>query len=140
GGGMSHHRPGPGLPPGEKSANFGASLKRLLRAMAPERVRLVVVLVLAVVAVGLQVLGPTLLGRATDIVFNGVVGRMLPPGSTLEQAVAALRASGQDQVAQMVGGMENVVPGQGIDFDALGRMAMLVLAVYIGSAVFLWIQ
>ncbi|WP_454083494.1 ABC transporter ATP-binding protein [Georgenia sp. Marseille-Q6866] len=139
---MSHHRPGPGagVPPGEKSANFGASLRRLLRAMAPERVRLVVVLVLAVVAVGLQVLGPTLLGRATDIVFNGVVGRMLPAGSTLDQAVAALRASGQDQVAQMVGGMENVVPGQGIDFDALGRMALLVLAVYVGSAVFLWIQ
>ncbi len=140
---MSHHGRGPGLPPGEKSANFGASLRRLLRTMAPERVRLVVVVVLAVVAVALQVLGPALLGRATDIVFDGVVGRllgdMLPPGFTQEQAVAALEAAGQEQVAEMVSGM-NVVPGQGIDFTALGRTILLVLGVYLASALFLWIQ
>jgi len=140
---MSHHGRGPGLPPGEKSANFGASLRRLLRTMAPERVRLVVVVVLAVVAVALQVLGPALLGRTTDIVFDGVVGRllgdMLPPGFTQEQAVAALEAAGQEQVAEMVSGM-NVVPGQGIDFSALGRTILLVLGVYLASALFLWIQ
>src|SRR5690625_939866 len=106
---MSH--PGTGTPPGQKSQNFGPSLRRLLREVGGERVRLVVVVVLAVVAVGLQVLGPALLGRATDIVFNGVVGRLLPPGITQEQAVAGLRASGQDQVAEMVAGMDQVVPG-----------------------------
>jgi len=134
---MSH--PGTGTPPGQKSQNFGPSLRRLLRSMSVERVRLVVVVVLAVVAVGLQVLGPALLGRATDIVFNGVVGRMLPPGTTQEQAVEALRAGGQEQVAEMVSGMD-VVPGQGIDFGALAQMILLVLFVYVASAAFLWIQ
>ncbi len=141
---MSHGRPGPGVPPGQKSANFGASLRRLLRSMAPERVRLVAVVVLAVLAVALQVVGPALLGRATDIVFDGVVGNILgqnfPPGTTQEEAVAGLRAAGQDQVAEMVAGMGEVVPGQGIDFDALADVILLVLGVYVASAVLLWIQ
>ncbi len=141
---MSHGRPGPGggpgVPPGQKSANFGASVRRLLRSMAPERARLVVVVVLAVVAVGLQVLGPALLGRATDIVFDGVVGRMLPAGVTQEEAVEGLRSAGQDQVAEMVAGMDGVVPGQGIDFGELAATIVLVLAVYVVSALFLWIQ
>src|SRR5690625_2488483 len=136
---MSHPGTGAGAAPGQKSENFGASLRRLLRSMSVVRVRLVAVIVLAVVAVGLQVLGPALLGRATDIVFNGVVGRMLPPGTTQEQAVEALRAGGQEQVAEMVSGMD-VVPGQGIDFGALAQMILLVLLVYVASAAFLWVQ
>ncbi|TNC17188.1 ATP-binding cassette domain-containing protein [Georgenia sp. 311] len=140
---MSHHGRGPGLPPGERSANFGASLRRLLGSMAHERVRLVVVVVLAVVAVTLQVLGPALLGRATNIVFDGVVGRMLgemlPSGFSKEQAVDALRAAGNDQLADLVRGMD-VVPGQGIDFGALGQTILLVLGVYLAAAAFLWIQ
>src|SRR5690625_3856580 len=135
---MSH--PGTGTPPGQKSQNFGPSLRRLLRSMSVERVRLVVVVVLAVVAVGLQVLGPALLGRATDIVFDGVVGRMLPAGVTQEEAVEGLRSAGQDQVAEMVAGMDGVVPGQGIDFGELAATIVLVLAVYVVSALFLWIQ
>ncbi|WP_324652730.1 ABC transporter ATP-binding protein [Georgenia sp. H159] len=143
---MSGHRPGPGMgmgagvPPGQKSANFGASLRRLLRTMRPERVRLVVVVVLAVLAVALQVTGPALLGRATNIVFDGVVGRTLPDGATLEQAVAGLRAAGENQVADMVSGMDGVVPGQGIDFGALTTVILTVLVVYVASAAFLWVQ
>ncbi|WP_299277061.1 ABC transporter ATP-binding protein [uncultured Georgenia sp.] len=136
---MSHHGPGPGVPPGQKSANFGATLRRLLRELGTEKLRLLGVVVLAVAAVALQVVGPALLGRATDIVFNGVVGRMLPPGVTQEQAVEGLRRGGQEQVAEMVAGMD-LVPGQGIDFGALTRVILLVLAVYLGSSLLMWVQ
>ncbi|UNX56081.1 ABC transporter ATP-binding protein/permease [Georgenia sp. TF02-10] len=122
-----------------KPTAFRASLARLLRTLRPERVRLVAVVVLGAVSVALQVLGPKLLGDATNIVFNGVVGQMLPPGTSQEQAVQGLRAAGQDQVAEMVSGMD-LVPGQGIDFDALGRTVLLVLAVYAVAAVLLWLQ
>ncbi len=134
---MSHPRAG--APPVQKSQNFRQSFRRLLRALSTERLRLVVVVLLAVVAVGLQVLGPALLGRATDIVFDGVVGRMLPPGTTQEEAVAGLRAAGQDQVAEMISGMD-LVPGQGIDFGALSQVILLVLLVYVASGLFLWVQ
>ena len=55
--------------PAEKSLNFGPSIRRLLRMLRPERLKLGVVLLLALIAVGLAVLGPRILGRATDVIF-----------------------------------------------------------------------
>ncbi|WP_448071841.1 ABC transporter ATP-binding protein [Georgenia yuyongxinii] len=139
---MSGHGPmgrGPVVAPGQKSMNFGPSLRRVVRSLGPERARLVAVVVLGTASVALSVLGPKILGDATNIVFDGVVGRTLPAGVTKEQAVAGLRAAGQGKVADMVSGMD-VVPGQGIDFAALGTTVAVVLAVYVLAAVFLWLQ
>ena len=44
----------------------------------------------------------------------------LPAGMTQAQAEAALRAAGQDQLADMLSGM-TVTPGVGVDFSELGR-------------------
>jgi ATP-binding cassette, subfamily B, multidrug efflux pump len=60
--------------PVERSDKFGASTKRLLMRLRPERAGVVAVLVFAVVAVSLQVVGPRILGRATNIVFDGLRG------------------------------------------------------------------
>ena len=61
--------------PAERSKDFGATAHRLARRMAPDRARVLLVLVLAVVSVTLLVLGPRVLGHATDIVFNGLLRR-----------------------------------------------------------------
>ncbi|GEA81057.1 ABC transporter ATP-binding protein [Cellulomonas uda] len=139
-------RPGPGHGPmgamgmpGEKSMDFRASGRRFLRDLRPERVRLVAVVVLGVASVVLAVVGPKLLGTATDVLFEGVVGSMLPAGISQADAVAGLRAQGQGQLADMVSGMQ-VVPGQGVDFDRLGSILLVVLAVYVGSFLFGWAQ
>jgi ATP-binding cassette subfamily B protein len=92
-----------------------------------------------VISVALSVLGPWILGRATDIIFAGVVGSQLPSGVTKEQAVAQLRTSGNVRLADMVGAMD-VVPGQGIDFDALGRVLLLALLVGLLGSAFLLVQ
>jgi ATP-binding cassette subfamily B protein len=60
--------------PLEKSMDFGASTRRLLRRIGPERPKLVLVLFLAVVSVSLVVLGPKVLGHATDIIVQGLGG------------------------------------------------------------------
>ncbi|RPF28061.1 ATP-binding cassette subfamily B protein [Georgenia muralis] len=130
---------GLGAAPPAKVADFRGSLRRLLAALRPERAWLGAVVVLGAVSVALAVMGPKLLGDATNIVFDGVVGRMLPAGSTKDEAVEALRAAGEDRMADLVSGT-GVVPGQGIDFDALGGQIVVVLAVYVLSAVFLWAQ
>jgi ATP-binding cassette subfamily B protein len=57
--------------PAEKAKDFGGSLGRLTRRMGPEMVRVTAVLVLAVASVSLTVLGPRLLGHATNIVVQG---------------------------------------------------------------------
>jgi ATP-binding cassette subfamily B multidrug efflux pump len=60
--------------PAEKSADFGGSTRRLLGRMRPERRGTVLVFALALVSVTMAVVGPRILGRATDIVFDGVRG------------------------------------------------------------------
>ncbi|MDH6679109.1 ATP-binding cassette subfamily B multidrug efflux pump [Rhodococcus sp. LBL1] len=131
--------PMPGTPgaPAAKAEHFGASMKRLLGRLSPHRVAVSCVLVLAVISVVLSVIGPKLLGHATNLIFDGVIGRQLPAGLTKDQAVEGLRAAGQDQFADMVSGMD-LVPGVGIDFTAVGRVLALVLALYIVSSLVSW--
>jgi ATP-binding cassette subfamily B multidrug efflux pump len=60
--------------PTERSDDFGAALRRLGALLAGERVRLGGVLFLTVASVALIVLGPRLLGEATDIIVEGLGG------------------------------------------------------------------
>jgi ATP-binding cassette, subfamily B, multidrug efflux pump len=62
---------GAGMPV-EKSKNFKVSARRLANRMQAERKTFVIVILLAVVSVTLSVIGPRLVGRATDTIFNGI--------------------------------------------------------------------
>ncbi|MFG3699630.1 ABC transporter ATP-binding protein [Micromonospora sp. NPDC047620] len=125
--------------PAERSMNFGPSARRLLRRLRPDRLALVAVIALAVVSVGLSVVGPKVLGHATDLIFTGVIGRQLPAGTTADQAVAAARAAGNDSFADMLARMD-VVPGVGIDFAALARVLLLALGLYLAASALMWWQ
>jgi ATP-binding cassette subfamily B multidrug efflux pump len=114
----------------QRSMQFGPSSRRLLGRMRPERAKALAVVLLAVVSVALTVVGPRILGEATDLVFAGLLGRDLPPGTTRAQAAEQLRASGNDNLADMVAAMEHLVPGQGIDFTAVAQVLLWVVAIY----------
>ena len=137
--------PGPGRGPfgggmvGQKSQTFLPSAKRLAGRLAPERGKAMAVVLLGVVSVSLSVVGPKILGHATDLIFNGLFGRQLPSGSSKAQAVAALRSRGDDRLADMLAHM-NVVPGRGVDFTAVAHVLLLVLAVYVASSALAWLQ
>ena len=59
--------------PTERSAKFGESVRRLVRLMGPERPVLLAVAAAAVGSASLNVLGPRVLGRATDVIIRGVL-------------------------------------------------------------------
>jgi ATP-binding cassette subfamily B protein len=59
--------------PGERSGDFGTAVRRLGTMLRAERLRLGAVAVLAVGSVVLVVIGPRLLGDATDIIVRGVL-------------------------------------------------------------------
>ena len=61
--------------PVEKSENFSETAKRLIRLMADEKYLVILIMFLAVVSVALVVLGPRILGHATDILFDGLTKR-----------------------------------------------------------------
>ncbi|MFC5500975.1 ABC transporter ATP-binding protein [Lysinimonas soli] len=125
--------------PVEKAMNFGPSAKRLLGRLRPERAMIVGVVLLGVVSVVLSVLGPKILGQATNLIFEGVISKSLPAGTTKAQVIAGLRAQGQNQQAELLSGMD-LHPGQGIDFSSLQLVLGIVLLLYVFSSVFSWLQ
>jgi len=127
-----------GPPPGKANA-FWPSFTRMLALLAPFRIQLAVAGLASVVSVVLTMIAPKVLGLATNIVFEGAISSRLPAGTTKEQAVESLIASGHGEMADMVRAMD-LLPGAGIDYGALGRVLLLALAVYIGSAVLSWLE
>ena len=125
--------------PAEKSMNFGPSAKRLLARLSPHRAGVIIVIALSVVSVTLSVLGPKLLGEATNIIFSGIISKTLPTGVTQQQVIDQLRASGDNQKADFISGM-TLTPGQGIDFSALQMVLGIVLLIYVLASVFSWLS
>ncbi|HVH63902.1 MAG TPA: ABC transporter ATP-binding protein [Candidatus Dormibacteraeota bacterium] len=130
---------GMGGPPAGKTKNAGKTLRQLLARLRPELNLISFVVLLGSGSVFFSVIGPKIIGNATNIIFDGVVGKMLPAGMTKAQAIAVLKAHGQGQIAQMLSGMD-VTPGKGIDFTALGETLMLAVAVYLIASAFAWAQ
>jgi ATP-binding cassette subfamily B protein len=114
----------------EKALDFRSSSLRLLRMLGPQRTYLIGALLFGVGSVVLSVTGPKVLGHATDLIFAGVISSQLPAGTSKAEVVASLRARGETTRADMLESMD-LVPGQGIPFDQVGRVLLVVLAIYV---------
>jgi ATP-binding cassette subfamily B multidrug efflux pump len=142
-GGPGHFGP-PGLiGTGDKAKNFKASFRRLLGQLRPERRVLIAVVLLAVISVTCSVGSPKILLRATNAIFAGAISRQINGYAgdtwTKEQVVQQLEASGQQDRAQMISGMD-LRPGRGVDFGYVGRIVAIVTAIYLLSSLFAWLQ
>ncbi len=125
--------------PTSKPRDFAGAVRRLASLLGPHRFTIALVVVLAIASVAFSVTGPRIIGRATNIIFEGVVGKQLPAGMAKDQVVAGLRASGRDTLADMLEAMD-VEPGRGIDFERLGSTAVLIAAIYLAAALLSWGQ
>lgn len=130
---------GHGMAPAARSKDFKASSRRLLAQLRPERWRIVLVMVLAIVSVGFNIAGPKITGTATTKLFEGVIGKQLPAGVSKAQVVTMLRQKGKSQLADMIAGMD-VKPGVGVDFAVIGKTLITVAIIYLLASLFLWLQ
>ena len=128
-----------GAQPAQKSKDLRGTVRRLLARLGPERFKFVLALFLGATSVGFVVSGPEILGRATNVLFNGIVGKELKPGTTKAQAIQLLRDHGHGQIASMIAGM-NITPGVGVDINELGRVLALGALVYLLGAAFSYFQ
>lgn len=125
--------------PAERSRDFRGTAIRMVKRLAPQRFLTATVITLSMTGIAIGVIGPRILGHATDLLFNGVIGRQLPAGQSREQAVETARARGDGQFAQMLSGM-NVIPGQGVDFHAIGMTLASALSLYLIAGMLAWVQ
>ncbi|WP_423833180.1 ABC transporter ATP-binding protein [Streptomyces manipurensis] len=124
---------GPGgrmmMGPAQRSLDFKGSGKRLLGQLAQDRGKLWGMVLAVVGSVGCAVVGPKILGEATDLVFAGIVGREMPAGPTKQQVLDGMRADGRGGMADMLAGTD-FTPGRGIDFGAVGVVALWALLAF----------
>ncbi|MFF2506942.1 ABC transporter ATP-binding protein [Streptomyces sp. NPDC058067] len=118
--------------PDQRSMDFKGSGKRLLAQFKPEKTTMFAMIACAVVSVGLSVVGPKILGRATDLVFAGIVGRQMRPGTSKAQVLEGMRARGDSGIADMLSGID-FTPGKGIDFGAVGSVLGFALCTFLGA-------
>jgi len=125
--------------PAAKSKDFKGSAMRLLGYLKPHRWMLVLIVSLATISVGFTIVGPKILGEATNILFEGVISKQLPAGVTKDQVVAGLEAAGKTTQASMLASMD-IVPGTGVDFAAIRNILLGLVAIYLLAALFGWAQ
>jgi ABC-type multidrug transport system fused ATPase/permease subunit len=109
--------------------------RRLAALFRPERSRVIAVGVLCVLSAAFSAAGPALLGVATNIIFSGVVSKLVPADATRALAIAALRAHGQGQLADIFAAMD-IAPHAGVAVSRLGAVLGLTAVVYALSAGF----
>ncbi len=104
------HGPGGMMMPGEKAKDFKGTTRKLLDYLRPYWVVLIVVLIFSIGSTIFSIVGPKLLGQATNKLVEGIIAK----------------------VSQIAGG--------GIDFDYISRMMILLVVLYGISALFNYIQ
>ena len=101
---------------GDKPTHFWKTLNRLFGYMSKRLVAIISVFVLAIAAVVFQIQTPKVLGKATTAIFKGVM-------------------AGAQQLK-----MGQKITSFPIDFDKVGQILLTVIAMYVISAVFNFLQ
>lgn len=122
-----------------KAQDFGRSFRRMLGLLAPWKWSFAFVSLLGAIGVVLTVIAPRVLGEATNVIFEGWISLQLPAGVTQEQVVEQLRATGQEDLANIVSAA-TLTPGEGIDFVRLSQLVVIVLLLYVVASILSWIQ
>lgn len=99
---------GHGMSTGEKPKDFKKALKSLLVYLREYRILIIISIIFAIGSTIAAILGPKILGRATTLLFEGV--------------------------------MENIRGTGEVDFEGIGEIIITVIILYVGSAIFAYVQ
>jgi len=142
---------------GEKPKNFKATMKNLLQYSRPFWLSIVIVFVFAIASTTFAILSPKILGRATNQIASDFIsmkaydqivgslpkGTVIPPGTTGADFVNKMPASTTSKIpASIIDKIKalDLSHRPGIDFNKIRQIAMLLIGLYILSALFSYIQ
>jgi ATP-binding cassette subfamily B protein len=120
------------------------SLKRLVGYLMKDKLKVIVMLAAGAVSVFLLVLGPKIMGQGTNVLFEGILGKMLeaggiPKGTPKADIITMLNKSGKGNIAQMVDSMD-VKVGEGIDWHWFAMILVFTAAIYLVSILLRLVQ
>ena len=101
---------GPMKGPGEKAKDFKGTMKTLIKYLSKFKIAIIAVIIFAIGSATFSIVGPKVLGKATTKIFEGLIGKI----------------SGNSSA--------------GIDFEGIGRILLILLGLYIISAIFAFFQ
>ncbi len=123
----------------QKAKDFKNSFRRLFRRLLRDRVFVWMIVGFGVIATAMSVVGPRIMGHATDLVFTGFMSDKFTSGQSKQEIIDQLRANGQDKVANLISGMD-LHPGVGIDFRSLCWVLGAALVLYAMASFLQWHQ
>ncbi|MBM7871732.1 ATP-binding cassette subfamily B protein [Clostridium pascui] len=163
------HGGGPMTMPVEKAKDFKGTLKRLMKYLMPRKLNLIIVFITAIISTIFSIVGPKIMGNATTKLFEGLMAKgkyamdlfkpeniantlKMPdlPESLRKMITGAMAnpEAAKGTAAPKVD-VTNIDPelwtfiskhGPKIDFDYIGKIILILIGLYLISALFSYIQ
>lgn len=118
--------------PVEKAKNFKITLKRLIAYLKPEKYRFLIVFVLAVASTVFTIVGPKIMGKATTKLGEGIIAKYTHYMQIQEAVQKKMAPALIEKLRQQ--------PVPGIDFTYIGQILLILVGLYIVSALFSFVM
>ncbi|WP_291636098.1 ABC transporter ATP-binding protein [Clostridium sp.] len=136
--------------PVEKAKDFKGTLIRLLAYLKPEMFKFIMVFIFAILSTIFSIVGPKILGKATTSLFEGIMAKMqlrtLIPQEAMLAPLAANPYTATPTVVVSLAKVKAAIAqiinfnGGNINFPYIKRIILLLIILYIISALFGYIQ
>jgi len=117
--------------PVEKAKDFKGTLRRLLRYFLPEKYLMFIIVNTAILGTVFNIVGPKILGLATTRLFNNLIASFIVQAKNIAVKKALLQNPSL---------LLSLSPVPGIEFGYIGRIMLILLVLYIVSAIFTYVQ
>ena len=148
---------GIGMGSGEKAKDFKGTIKNLFKYLKPYRISMLFVMIFAITSTAFTIVGPKLLGHATNQIVNDYVsmkaydtvhsqlpkGFVLSPGTTGGQLLQKLPPSAIQNIPtdklDLIKNLDLTVR-PGINFNYVGEIILILIGLYVLSSILSYIM
>ncbi|MBZ9634907.1 ABC transporter ATP-binding protein [Clostridium sp. FP1] len=135
-----------------KAKDFKGTLKRLLSYLKPQRVKFILVFIFAIISTIFSIVGPKISGKAITKLFEGIMSKigLLQLNMQQDKIAAVINANPEaskspkivEGLAQVKVGIAKIMDLNGgkIDFHYIERIILILLALYLISTLFGFLQ
>ncbi|MBW9157344.1 ABC transporter ATP-binding protein/permease [Clostridium sp. FP2] len=135
-----------------KAKDFKGTLKRLLSYLKPQRVKFILVFIFAIISTVFSIVGPKISGKAITKLFEGIMSKigLLQLNMQQDKIAAVINANPEaskspkivEGLAQVKAGIAKIMDLNGgkIDFHYIERIILILLALYLISTLFGFLQ